>query len=178
MIEVRMDSAFFSDEIIEALVDRGVEFTLSVPFERFAELKRMIEQRRRWHRLNSEAGYFESTWKPQCWDTRFRFILIRTKSRKQQKSPVQLDLFVPYEYGYEFKVIVTNKTMRPWPRQTHIRLFVLAVGVSWLPHTSYAATMLQLWPMCVIDCAYHISQVKSRPCSPAPERLLRCKWPG
>jgi hypothetical protein len=112
MIEVRMDSAFFSDEIVEALVDRGVEFTLSVPFERFVELKRMIEQRQRWHRLNSEAGYFESTWKPQCWDTRFRFIFIRTKSKKQQKSPVQLDLFVPYEYGYEFKVIITNKTMR------------------------------------------------------------------
>ena len=113
MIEVRMDSAFFSDEIIEALVDRGVEFTLSVPFERFVELKRMIEQRRRWQRLNSEAGYFESTWKPQCWDTRFRFIFIRTKSRKQQKAPIQLDLFVPYEYGYDFKVIVTNKTIRP-----------------------------------------------------------------
>ncbi len=112
-IEVRMDSAFFSDEIIEALVDRGVEFTLSVPFERFVELKRMIEQRRRWQRLNSEAGYFESTWKPQCWDTRFRFIFIRTKSRKQQKAPIQLDLFVPYEYGYDFKVIVTNKTIRP-----------------------------------------------------------------
>ncbi|MFQ5433226.1 MAG: IS1380 family transposase [Nitrospinota bacterium] len=112
LIEVRMDSAFFSDEIIEALVNRGVEFTLSVPFERFAELKRMIEGRRRWRRLNSEADYFESTWKPQCWDTRFRFIFIRTKTKKQQKGPVQLDLFIPYEYGYEFKVIVTNKTTR------------------------------------------------------------------
>jgi hypothetical protein len=26
-----------------------------------------------------------------------------------RKEPLQLDLFVPYEYGYEFKVIVTNK---------------------------------------------------------------------
>jgi len=112
IIEVRMDSAFFSDEIIEALLDRGVEFTLSVPFERFAQLKGMIEQRRRWRRLNAEADYFESNWKPQCWDTRFRFIFIRTKTKKQQKGPVQLDLFVPYEYGYEFKVIVTNKTVR------------------------------------------------------------------
>ena len=111
-IEVRMDSAFFSDDIIEALVDRDVEFTLSVPFERFTELKSTIEQRCRWHRLNAEASYFESSWKPQCWESRFRFIFIRTKSKKQQKAPVQLDLFVPYEYGYEFKVIVTNKTMR------------------------------------------------------------------
>ena len=51
-IEVRMDAAFFSDEIIMALLDREVEFSISVPFERFTELKTMIEQRRRWHRLN------------------------------------------------------------------------------------------------------------------------------
>ena len=110
-IEVRMDSAFFSDEIIEALVDRDVEFTLSVPFERFVALKAMIEQRQRWRRLNRESGYFETSWKPQCWDRRFRFIFIRTKTKKQQKGPVQLDLFVPYDYGYDFKVIVTNKTI-------------------------------------------------------------------
>ncbi|MEW7976629.1 MAG: hypothetical protein AB2814_04055 [Candidatus Sedimenticola endophacoides] len=26
---------------------------------------------------------------------------------------MQLDLFVPYEYGYEFKVVLTNKTLAP-----------------------------------------------------------------
>jgi len=31
-IEVRMDSAFFSDEIVSALDGMGIEFTLSVPF--------------------------------------------------------------------------------------------------------------------------------------------------
>lgn len=34
---------------------------------------------------------------------------VRTK--KQQKDPVQLDLFEPYVYGFEFKVIVTNKLL-------------------------------------------------------------------
>lgn len=29
--------------------------------------------------------------------------------KKQRKEPVQLELFVPHEEGYEFKVIVTNK---------------------------------------------------------------------
>ncbi len=24
-----------------------------------------------------------------------------------------MDLFIPYEYGYEFRVIITNKTLRP-----------------------------------------------------------------
>jgi hypothetical protein len=39
-------------------------------------------------------------------------LFIRTRVKKQKKAPVQLDLFTPYEYGYEFKVIVTNKTLR------------------------------------------------------------------
>jgi hypothetical protein len=112
VIEVRMDSAFFSDRIVGTLARQGVEFTVSVPFERFVELKRMIEQRRRWRRVNGQTHYFETSWKPQCWDRRFRFLFIRTQGKKQQKGPIQLDLFEPYEYGYEFKVIVTNKTVR------------------------------------------------------------------
>jgi hypothetical protein len=37
-------------------------------------------------------------------------IFIRTRVKKQNKGPVQLDMFEPHEYGYDFKVIVTNKT--------------------------------------------------------------------
>jgi len=109
IIEVRMDSAFFSDEIVTAFNEQNVEFSISVPFERFVELKKMIENRQRWYALDGEVSYFESQWKPKSWQHRCRFLMIRTKSKKQQKGPVQLDLFEPYEYGNEFKVIVTNK---------------------------------------------------------------------
>ena len=111
IIEVRMDSAFFSDEIVTALNDQQVEFSISVPCERFTELKRMIDKRQRWYELSSDVSYFESQWKPKSWPHRCRFLMIRTRTKKQQKGPVQLDLFEPYEYGYEFKVIVTNKDL-------------------------------------------------------------------
>jgi hypothetical protein len=45
-IEVCMDSAFFSDEIVGSLDAAGVEYTVSVPFERFTDLKARIEARR------------------------------------------------------------------------------------------------------------------------------------
>ena len=109
VIEVRMDSAFFSDEIVMALKEQGIEFTISVPFERFVKLKGLVEGRSRWIRMNDDVSYFESDWKPKSWKRRFRFLFIRTRSQKQQKGPLQLDLFEPREYGYEFKVIVTNK---------------------------------------------------------------------
>ena len=40
-----MDSAFFSDEIVQVLEAEGVEYSISVPFERFAKLKRLPENR-------------------------------------------------------------------------------------------------------------------------------------
>jgi len=45
-IETRMDSAFFSDEIVQTLEAEGVEDSISVSFDRFAKLKRLVERRR------------------------------------------------------------------------------------------------------------------------------------
>ena len=39
-------------------------------------------------------------------------MFIRKRVRRQNKMPIQLDLFVPHEEGYDFKVIVTNKRVR------------------------------------------------------------------
>ncbi len=109
-VEARLDSAFFSDNIISMLDEMGVEFTMSVPFERFTELKKMIEGRKRWKRFSDKWSYFESKWKPNKWDSKYRFLFIRQKVKEQYKEAIQLDVFIPYDYGYDFKVIITNKT--------------------------------------------------------------------
>jgi hypothetical protein len=109
VIEVRMDSAFFSDEIVHALDAAGVEFTISVPFERFARLKREIETRKRWTRCAPGMDAFELRWKPASWPRRQRFVVVRQELAKQRKGELQLDLFEPRDWQYEYKVIVTNK---------------------------------------------------------------------
>jgi hypothetical protein len=109
IIEVRADSAFFSDALVTLLQGHRVEFTLSVPFERFVELKRMIESRRRWRTFDADRSFFERRWQPKSWARDFRFVFIRKRVVRRNKGPVQLDLFVPYEEGFEFKVIITNK---------------------------------------------------------------------
>jgi hypothetical protein len=113
IVEVRMDSAFFSDEILTLLQEQDVRFSVSVPFERFAQLKQMINQRTRWRFMTQDLSYFESGWKPKSWDERFRFVFIRERQALQRKGPVQLDLFQPYEYEHQFKVIVTNTMISP-----------------------------------------------------------------
>jgi hypothetical protein len=111
-IEVRMDSAFFSCEMAEALNIHRVQFTVSVPFERFSELKAMIEGRLRWRRFNEQWSFFETPWKPKSWNRRYRFVFLRHKVQRQQKEPIQLDLFIPHQWGYDFTVILTNKRTR------------------------------------------------------------------
>jgi len=108
-VESRKDAAFFSDEIVGFLGRAGVEFTISVPFERFPQLKEMIERRRRWRRLDGEWDYFETSWAPGCWAIRYRVLLLRHRVRTLKKEPIQLELFAPHEHGYEFKAVITNK---------------------------------------------------------------------
>lgn len=111
-IEVRMDGAFFGDDLVTLLHDLGVEFTISVPFERFVELKGRIERRLHWLRLGEGVHCFEQRWKPKKWCRRYRFLFVRKRTAIRDKGPVQLDLFVPQQNGCEFKVLVTNKTIR------------------------------------------------------------------
>lgn len=109
VIEARFDSAFFSEEMLGGLADNKVEFTASVPFERFPALKKIIEERGRWRLIDDMWSYFETSWKPRSWDRRFRFIIIRQVVKEQVKGPLQLHLFEPRSYKFDYKVIVTNK---------------------------------------------------------------------
>jgi hypothetical protein len=87
-----------------------VKFTASVPFERFSELKGMIEGRIRWRTIDRQWSYFETRWKPKSWDSSYRFLFIRKKVKSQAKGPLQLHLFEPRDLHCDYKVIVTNKT--------------------------------------------------------------------
>ena len=109
-LETRMDSAFFNDETVWGLNTENVEFTISVPFERFTELKGYVENRKRWNTADDTWSFFEMKWKPKKWDDKYRFIFLRKKSKKITKGAIQLDLFKPVSHEYTYKVIVTNKT--------------------------------------------------------------------
>ena len=74
-LEARMDSAFFDEKQLISLAMQNVEFTASVPFERFPKLKGVIETRRRWHRIDDTWSYFECDWKPESWLVGFRILV-------------------------------------------------------------------------------------------------------
>ena len=109
-LEVRLDSAFFSEALLAGLVALKLEFTVSVPMERFPPLKQLLEQQQDWIAVDEQWSYAATDWKPKSWSHTFTFLLLRCKRPVQRKGPLQLDLFVPNDYIYEYKVVVTNKT--------------------------------------------------------------------
>ena len=109
VIESRMDGAFFNQKIIDMMARSRISFTASVPFYRFTELKQQIESCDSWTDIDENWSIFETHWKPKSWSSQYRFIFIRKKVKKIQKTPIQLDLFEPISTDYQYKVIVTNK---------------------------------------------------------------------
>ncbi len=108
--ESRMDSAFFDWWTVALMGDYDVSFTASVPFARLPELKGMIESRKRWRNIDAEWSFFERTYQPKSWEHAHRFLFFRKHSPRRSKEPLQLDLFEPVEFEYDYKVVVTNKT--------------------------------------------------------------------
>jgi hypothetical protein len=111
-LETRIASAFFDITILEQFDEQRVEFSVSVPFERFPELKGLIEKIvwYRWIAIDDRWSYAELTWHPKCWDRSHRMLVLRQRVAQPIKGPLQLDLFVPRDYEDDYRVIATNKT--------------------------------------------------------------------
>lgn len=111
-LEARLDAAHFSENTCLGLAGLRVEFTISVPFERFPELKATIEDRVRWQEIDGTWAYFELPWTPKRWEYRFRVIVYRQLELRPRRGPLQLDIFYPVEHEHSYKVVITNKSER------------------------------------------------------------------
>lgn len=110
VIEARLDSAFFDEQILSMLEEQRIEYAASLPFARFVGLRYLVDARVRWHRIDDEWSYFETTWRPKSWDESRRVIFARRLRKVRRKGPLQLDIFEPRDYEYEYKALVTNKS--------------------------------------------------------------------
>lgn len=99
IIETRMDGAFFSQAIINVLDELRVQYTISIPFERYTSIKCYIDERWRWRPIRGNDSYFEKQISLKSWSIpKHRFIFVRQHCKMQRKGePLQLDLFQPYD---------------------------------------------------------------------------------
>lgn len=111
LIETRMDGAFFSEKLIALLDELEVQYSISVPFERYLSIKSHIEDCQCWNRINCNTHHFDKSFCLDSWSIDPpRFIFVRRRNKLQSKGVVQLDMLLPYDFDYQYKAIVSNKT--------------------------------------------------------------------
>jgi hypothetical protein len=114
ILEVRLDGAHYSDATCAQLDEAGIEFSVSVPFERLPKLRTIVATHCLWYRIDDEWSYFEWRWAPSKDSKRsFPCVVYRRRVSKPRKGPIQLNLFEPVDSNYEYKVVMTNKALSP-----------------------------------------------------------------
>jgi len=98
-LEARIDSAFFNQDVFPKLEQADVMFTCSVPFERFPELKQIIEQRHRWNVIDEDWSFFEADWRPKSWTSDYRFLFLRQRKKMQEKKRRMMRRFAYKNYS-------------------------------------------------------------------------------
>lgn len=112
LLEVWLDGAHYIDATCSSLCDAGIEFSVSVPFDRIPQLKAIVEDRLHWYRIDEEWSYFTWSWRPSKASRKsFLCVVYRRRVAKPRQGPIQLDLFEPIERDFEYKVVMTNKRL-------------------------------------------------------------------
>lgn len=112
-IEVRLDSAFFSERILRFLIKIGIPYAVKMPIWKWTGAKDLINQRERWKVASKDLSYFATTIHLKKWKIEVPVIIFRkclTKNNLKQKT-FQLDLFDPGDGIYEYQVIATNQDL-------------------------------------------------------------------
>ena len=110
VIEVRLDSAFFSEKILRFLIRLGVPYAVKMPIWKWTGAKELINQRERWSVASDELSYFTTTLNLNKWSLEVPIVIFRKCITKNNVKPknFQLDLLDPGDGIYEYQVIATN----------------------------------------------------------------------
>lgn len=112
-IEVRMDAAFFQEEILKFLDRENIRFAVKVPMWKWLKLKDIINARERWHHHDEKLASFEKSVSIECWSTEVKMVFFRQKISDKPKKNHQLDLFTPDDGLYEHSVLCSNVDLQP-----------------------------------------------------------------
>jgi hypothetical protein len=113
-LEVRLDSAFFHNEILGWLDRHGVEFAVKVPMWNWLGIKQAINETKYWYHHSPMLSSRKLSVFIDSWGRLVEFVVIRQKisDKVAAKKYVQLDLFTPDDGIYEYSVLHTNKDLR------------------------------------------------------------------
>lgn len=113
IIEIRLDSAFFSEKILRFLLKINILYAVKVPLWKWTGLKERINDRERWNVAAKDLSYFTTTLPLKKWKLEIPVIVFRKCITRNPSKPknFQLDLFDPGDGIYEYQVIATNQEL-------------------------------------------------------------------
>ena len=109
---VRMDSGFFSKDILEYLEQRELHYIIACRFNN--RIKYSLTHERRWVEVIDGLEISETTYKADCWEEPRRIVMVRQEVEKRPKAAGkqvrQLELFEDADdFGkYRYSCLVTD----------------------------------------------------------------------
>lgn len=115
VVEVRLDAAFFTDEIVSYLNRAKVEYVVKMPMWKCTGIKDQIRATKYWHHSNNALSWAKKSVFLKKWNRDVEVICYRKKISDKPGGTVghQLDLFSPNDGIYEYFVLHTNKNIDP-----------------------------------------------------------------
>jgi len=111
-LELRMDGAFFRQDILRVLDNAGADYALKAPFYPWLNLRGVAAEANAdglWKRVDDRTWSHES--QLELWGRRRRVVLYRRQVPHETARNFQLDLFDPDDGHYEYSAILTNKRL-------------------------------------------------------------------
>lgn len=112
-IEIRMDAAFFQEEILQYLDRYNIQFSVKVPMWKWLKLKEIINARKRWHHEGRRLSWFKQIVDIEAWSQQVEMTFYREKISDKPPKHHQLDLFTPDDGTYEYSIVCSNKKLTP-----------------------------------------------------------------
>jgi len=112
-LEVRLDAAFFQEEILKLLARERIGYAVKVGFWQWLGLHGLVAERQRWRRVGPDLAAF-AVWLPvEQWGLRLRVVIYRKRVAHRTRKNFQLDLFSPDDGHFEYSAVATNLGLRP-----------------------------------------------------------------
>ena len=115
VVEVRLDAAFFTKEIVSYLNRARVEYVVKMPMWKWTGIKDQINSTPYWRHGNERLSWAKKSVFLKKWGGMVEVICFRKKISEKPGGTVghQLDLFSPDDGIYEYFVLHTNKKIQP-----------------------------------------------------------------
>jgi hypothetical protein len=110
-LELRLDGAFFSREMLEFLDAEALGYAIKVPLWKWLGVREKIATRKRWERVDDSIDGFETTLDLPQWERAQRVVVYRKRVFHETHKNFQLDLFNPDDGHFAYSAVATNTAL-------------------------------------------------------------------